>query len=162
MASTLHSTGRMPSSAHLIERNSATISTRTTRRVVAKAAKLARMKPALAGFDRGMLVYPYRPYSIYWASVPLWGALHIQLQLGEEIRVVAGALEVADACVARLAGLGDYRFNAIDGERRRFLWPEWRSPAATRQWLTRGADGLTSGDLYARLIDTRQDTKETP
>ncbi|PMR67038.1 FkbM family methyltransferase [Halomonas heilongjiangensis] len=77
------------------------------------------------------------------------------------VEFVAGALEVAEACVARLVELGDYRFNAIAGEGRRFLWPEWRSPAATRQWLARGADGLASGDLYARRSDDRHGIKET-
>ncbi|MCG6657525.1 FkbM family methyltransferase [Halomonas campisalis] len=70
---------------------------------------------------------------------------------GVSVEFVAGALEVADACVARLATLGDYRYNAIAGEGRRLRWPDWRSPAATRAWLASGADGLASGDLYARL-----------
>ncbi len=72
---------------------------------------------------------------------------------GVSVEFVAGALDVADACVARLAELGDYRYNAIAGEGRRFLWPQWRSPPATREWLSRGANALSSGDLYARLDD---------
>nr|WP_163504048.1 FkbM family methyltransferase [Halomonas socia] len=66
------------------------------------------------------------------------------------VEFVAGALDVAEACVARLEALGDYRFNAIQGERRDFIWGEWRSPAQIRAWLADGADGLASGDLYAR------------
>ncbi|MBD3898284.1 FkbM family methyltransferase [Halomonas sp. ML-15] len=67
------------------------------------------------------------------------------------VEFVAGALDVSQACVTRLEALGDYRFNAIQGERREFLWDEWRSPAQAHDWLAGGADGLASGDLYARL-----------
>ncbi|SDK14976.1 FkbM family methyltransferase [Billgrantia gudaonensis] len=70
------------------------------------------------------------------------------------VEFVDGALEVAEACVARLEALGDYRFNAIAGESRRWRWAEWQSPAAARQWLSDGAEGLASGDLYARRVDT--------
>ncbi|MFY0990013.1 FkbM family methyltransferase [Halomonas sp. C05BenzN] len=70
---------------------------------------------------------------------------------GVSVEFVAGALDIAERCVARLAHLGHYRFNAIAGEGRRFLWSEWRSPEATRQWLAQGGEGLASGDLYARL-----------
>lgn len=64
---------------------------------------------------------------------------------------VSGALPVARACVARLGELGAYEFNVIGGEGRRFLWPEWRAPEEAVRWLDRGASGLASGDLYARL-----------
>lgn len=80
---------------------------------------------------------------------------------GVSVEFVAGALDVADRCVARLTELGDYRFNAIAGEGRRFEWTTWRSPSATRDWLAGGADGLSSGDLYARHLDDRQDTERT-
>ncbi|MGM0536242.1 MAG: FkbM family methyltransferase [Pseudomonadota bacterium] len=76
---------------------------------------------------------------------------------GLSVEFVAGALGVADRCVARLAELGDYRFNAIAGEGRRFAWRTWRSPQATRDWLAAGADGLASGDLYARHSDDEHD-----
>lgn len=75
------------------------------------------------------------------------------------VEFVAGSLEVAKRCVDRLSALGDYRFNAIAGEGRRFLWPDWRSATDAREWLAAGADGLPSGDLYARLVD---DATETP
>jgi type IV secretory pathway VirB9-like protein len=58
--------------------------------VVAKAAKRATVTPSSVGFERGMLVYPYRPYSVYRVDVPFRGSLHIQLQPGESIRLVAG------------------------------------------------------------------------
>ncbi|WP_163560382.1 FkbM family methyltransferase [Halomonas sp. NO4] len=69
------------------------------------------------------------------------------------VEFVSGALAVAEACVARLATLGDYRFNAIAGEGRGFRWAEWRTASAARAWLAAGAEGLASGDLYARRID---------
>jgi type IV secretory pathway VirB9-like protein len=58
--------------------------------VIKKAVKRATVTPALVGFDRGMLVYPYRPYAVYRVKVPFRGSLHIQLQPGEEIRLVGG------------------------------------------------------------------------
>ncbi|SDK96903.1 methyltransferase, FkbM family [Franzmannia pantelleriensis] len=70
------------------------------------------------------------------------------------VEFVAGALDVAHACVQRLEALGDYRFNAIQGERRDFLWDEWRSASQARDWLEGGAGGLASGDLYARRQPT--------
>lgn len=69
------------------------------------------------------------------------------------VEFVAGALDVARACVDRLEQLGDYRFDFVVGEQRDFQWHEWRSADAVREWLARGADGVASGDLYARLAD---------
>ncbi|MBS3745795.1 MAG: FkbM family methyltransferase [Wenzhouxiangellaceae bacterium] len=69
------------------------------------------------------------------------------------VEFVAGALDVAGACVDRLEGLGEYRFNAVAGEQRRFQWDDWRPAGPVRDWLAAGADGLASGDLYARLVD---------
>lgn len=62
---------------------------------------------------------------------------------------VSGALEGTIACLDRLAALGRYRYNAVAGEGRYFHWPDWRSPETSRAWLEAGADGLSSGDLYA-------------
>jgi len=78
--------------------------------------------------------------------------------LGRPVRAlsfefVAGALDGASDCIARLARLGDYRFNAVAGERRRLRWSSWRSPSETANWLAAGADGLASGDVYARRYD---------
>ncbi|WP_201745089.1 FkbM family methyltransferase [Aidingimonas lacisalsi] len=66
------------------------------------------------------------------------------------VEFVAGALDVAQACVARLKTLGDYEYNTIAGERRLFRWSQWQSPDTVLNWLSEGADALTSGDLYAR------------
>lgn len=80
---------------------------------------------------------------------------------GLSIEFVAGALDVADRCVARLTELGEYRFNVIAGEGRQFQWATWHTPSATRDWLAEGAGGVTSGDLYARHVDARHDTERT-
>lgn len=62
--------------------------------VAAKAAKRATLMPASVGFNRGMLVYPYYPYAVYRVDVPIGGSLHVQLQRGEEIRLVDGLRDV--------------------------------------------------------------------
>ncbi|GHE20211.1 FkbM family methyltransferase [Halomonas urumqiensis] len=71
---------------------------------------------------------------------------------GLSVEFVAGALGIATRCVTRLEQLGDYRFNAIEGEKRRFMWPAWKTARQTHEWLEAGADALPSGDLYARLV----------
>nr|WP_240956077.1 FkbM family methyltransferase [Wenzhouxiangella sp. XN79A] len=69
------------------------------------------------------------------------------------VEFVQGALDVARRCVQRLQILGDYEFNAVAGEQRRFQWPAWRRPGEVLEWLDAGAGGIASGDLYARLRD---------
>ena len=66
------------------------------------------------------------------------------------IEFVSGTLTVADACVTRLETLDRYEYNAIPGERRDFLWSEWRTADDIRAWLDGDAGGVSSGDLYAR------------
>jgi FkbM family methyltransferase len=65
---------------------------------------------------------------------------------------INGALEQATLCLAELGRLGKYEFNAIAGEERSFLWSQWQTTARVRQWLDSGADGISSGDIYARLV----------
>ncbi|AHE98216.1 FkbM family methyltransferase [Thioalkalivibrio paradoxus] len=67
------------------------------------------------------------------------------------LEFVSGAIDVTQACVHRLSELGTYAFNAIPGERREYVFPEWQPPAALSAWLDAGAGGIASGDLYARL-----------
>ncbi|MDX1567003.1 MAG: FkbM family methyltransferase [Longimicrobiales bacterium] len=67
------------------------------------------------------------------------------------VEFVAGGLEVARACLDRLEELGEYEFNAVSGEEREYRFDSWVDPAALRAWLDAGADGVSSGDLYARL-----------
>jgi FkbM family methyltransferase len=66
------------------------------------------------------------------------------------VEFVRGALGRTVDCIDRLEDLGSYRFNVVAGEQRRFLWSDWRGADTVREWLTGGADGLASGDLYAR------------
>ena len=64
---------------------------------------------------------------------------------------VPAAIAIACEAIGLLAALGPYRFNAIIGERRRFLWPEWQEPAAALAWLRARRPDERSGDVYARL-----------
>lgn len=64
---------------------------------------------------------------------------------------VPAAVDVARRAAALLADLGRYRFNLTLGERRRFLWPEWRPLAALDAWLAARQVDERSGDVYARL-----------
>lgn len=65
------------------------------------------------------------------------------------VEFVAGALETSQDCIHQLKRLGDYRFNVIKGEQRRFHWATWQTGDAVTQWLQHGADGIASGDIYA-------------
>ena len=73
------------------------------------------------------------------------------------IEFVQGSLDVALACVARLGELGDYRFNAVAGETRHFLFGDWIGSDEVVAWFNSGADGIASGDLYARLVTTESE-----
>jgi FkbM family methyltransferase len=70
---------------------------------------------------------------------------------GLSVEFVAGAVGVAIACVRRLAALGAYEFNAIPGEEREFVSERWLTADQICAWLTGGAGGAASGDVYARL-----------
>ncbi|NMT63181.1 FkbM family methyltransferase [Marinobacter orientalis] len=65
---------------------------------------------------------------------------------------VNGTLDQALRCQEELERLGRYEFNIIAGEQRCFIWSSWQSPESLRNWLDAGADGIASGDIYARLI----------
>ena len=69
------------------------------------------------------------------------------------VEFLAGALTVNHACIDHLSALGEYRYNAVAGEQRHFRWAEWQTPQAISEWLSAGADGLASGDLYACRAD---------
>ena len=69
------------------------------------------------------------------------------------VEFVQGALEVNGACVSHLSRLGEYRYNIVAGEQRHFQWAEWQAPQAMIEWLSAGADGLPSGDMYACRSD---------
>jgi FkbM family methyltransferase len=67
------------------------------------------------------------------------------------------ALDVARQAAGLLAGLGPYRFNPTIGERRRFVWHEWRPAAALDTWLAARRAHEPSGDIYARLAGRDDD-----
>jgi hypothetical protein len=66
------------------------------------------------------------------------------------VEFVAGGLDVAIACIQRLATLADYRFNVVLGEGRSFVFDEWEGAMRISEWMEAGAGGASSGDLYAR------------
>ena len=64
------------------------------------------------------------------------------------VEFLHGALRVAAQCVRRLEQLGTYRYNAVAGEGRRFLFRDWQSADAITAWLAAG-ETPPSGDIYA-------------
>lgn len=66
------------------------------------------------------------------------------------VEFVQGALDQALACVDRLERLGAYEYQIVAGEQRRFHLRQWVDAASIQAWFGAGADGLPSGDLYAR------------
>ncbi len=75
------------------------------------------------------------------------------------VEFVRGSLDVGLACLDRLAELGVWEYNAISGERRDFRFDSWQTPETMRGWLGSGADGVSSGDLYARSVAPVIDTE---
>ena len=69
------------------------------------------------------------------------------------VEFVAGALDVAEACVRRLEALGEYEFNTVEGEERRFMSKRWLAADDMVAWLRDGGRSVSSGDVYARLRD---------
>ncbi len=67
------------------------------------------------------------------------------------VEFVAGALDVAEACVRRLEALSGYEFNAVEGEERSFMSKRWLAAEEMVAWLRGVGGNLTSGDVYARL-----------
>lgn len=73
------------------------------------------------------------------------------------VEFVAGDASGARACVERLQALGRYRYNVVLGEGRDFVFDPWRNADAMLAWLEGGAEGASSGDVYARLDDAEAD-----
>ncbi len=67
------------------------------------------------------------------------------------LEYLPAALDVADACIARLEALGDYRYNLCPGESYRFAHARWLSADEARAALREASVQGDSGDLYARL-----------
>lgn len=63
--------------------------------------------------------------------------------------------EVAGECLARLASLGPYRFNAALGEGMAFALPAPVDAAAMRAWIEALPHAANSGDVYASLEPAR-------
>ena len=92
---------------------------------------------------------------------------HVKIDVeGYEIEVLAGLSRpvrllsveflpafphLTRAVIDRITELGDYRFNPVQGEAGRFLWPDWRDAATARAWLNGLPATGESGDLFARL-----------
>lgn len=66
------------------------------------------------------------------------------------LEVLPQAPEAAAACLDRLAVLGDYRFNLVEGEAGRFAWPDWCGRDAA---LARLRGLARSADLFAVRAD---------
>jgi FkbM family methyltransferase len=60
--------------------------------------------------------------------------------------------EVAAACVARCLALGYVRYNAVLGESRALVHPQWLSAPGIADWLAALPVAANSGDIYARLV----------
>jgi FkbM family methyltransferase len=60
-------------------------------------------------------------------------------------------LDMARSCVAHLAALGCYEFNASTGESHRLRSSVWLDADSMFAWLDALTDASGSGDLYARL-----------
>ena len=67
------------------------------------------------------------------------------------VEFVAGALDVAEACVRRLEALGGYEFNAVEGEERSFMSKRWLAAYEILACLRSVGGSVSSGDIYARL-----------
>jgi FkbM family methyltransferase len=68
------------------------------------------------------------------------------------VEYLPGFADLTRGVLGRLAELGDYRFNAIAGERSGFLWDDWRAPQDVLDWLGNLPKTAPSGDLFARRV----------
>jgi FkbM family methyltransferase len=68
------------------------------------------------------------------------------------LEFVSGDLSAAIRCVQQLRFMATYEFNVVLGEERAFRWKNWQAPEAVVVWLGEGADGASSGDVYARRV----------
>lgn len=71
------------------------------------------------------------------------------------VEYIPATIDIALACVDRLEMLGNYEYNLSAGETHIMLYPEWTNASDMRTKLREIASrDITSGDLYARLVDT--------
>ena len=64
-----------------------------------------------------------------------------------------GFPQLTEAVMDLVVERGSYVFNPVVGESGRFLWPQWKDAAATRQWLAALPAESRSGDLFARRAE---------
>lgn len=69
------------------------------------------------------------------------------------LEFVQGALDQGLACIERLEAIGTYEYQVVAGEQRRFHFEDWIGVPAIRDWFQAGAEGISSGDLYARRLN---------
>jgi FkbM family methyltransferase len=81
----------------------------------------------------------------------LYGLRHPIRQLSFEY--IAGELGSLDACLERLANLGDYRYNWSKGEQMRLANLAWTGGEEARKSLSRLEAGAGHVDIYARRQD---------
>ncbi|HRQ39382.1 MAG TPA: FkbM family methyltransferase [Chloroflexota bacterium] len=72
---------------------------------------------------------------------------------GLSFEYIPAAMEIATACVARLAELGPYEFNYAPGESHRLQSAHWLSAAEMLSILAQIKEG--SGDVYGRVLVSR-------
>jgi FkbM family methyltransferase len=65
---------------------------------------------------------------------------------------IPAVMDVAQACVTRLAELGGYEFNWFPGESHSFAATKWLTPADMYEKLDQLATERSSGDVFARLV----------
>ena len=70
---------------------------------------------------------------------------------------LAAQPDLARACLAEIARIGDYRFNIAYGERLQLMWTEWRTAEDLARHLESLPPRVTSGDIYARHETRPQD-----
>lgn len=58
---------------------------------------------------------------------------------------------VANDAIAKLASIGDYRFNRVEGETHRFVSQEWKTGSQMLSELAATPADAKSGDIYARI-----------
>ncbi|MEL6642718.1 MAG: FkbM family methyltransferase [Pseudomonadota bacterium] len=58
--------------------------------------------------------------------------------------------------IEQLAAMGNDRFNVVQGESGRFLWPDWRKADVALEWLKSQCEADVSGDIFACRTEDEQ------
>jgi FkbM family methyltransferase len=70
---------------------------------------------------------------------------------GVSVEFITACPAAALGAIRHLSELAPYEFNAIKAEERRFVFGAWTGREAVEAWLRSGAEGVASGDVYARI-----------